>query len=59
MEQAEAFLDSDRTTGRQLTIEGGYLKLFNLHWGYVKPYAVLDGKAILFESDKNGSLEKT
>lgn len=52
------FLDSDKTSCTKLRLEDGYLYFSNMHWGFVEPYVVLDGRAIILESDKNGSIKK-
>ncbi len=58
LEQAEVFLDSDKSGCREVELEDGYLYFNNIHWGFVEPYVVLDGRAIILESDKNGSIRK-
>ena len=58
LEQVDVFLESDRKSAVPVKIEDGYLIFGNMHWPYMEPYVVADGKAILLESDKNGSIKK-
>ena len=59
LEQVEVFLDSDKSGCKEVKLEDGYLHFFNIHWGYLEPYVVLNGRAIILESDKQGSIKKT
>ena len=58
LEQVDTFLCSDRSNATPVRIEDGFMLYSNIHWPYFEPYVVADGKAIILESDKNGSIKK-
>lgn len=58
LEQVDAFLKSDKSNAYPIRVEDGYLFCHNLHWSYYEPYVVANDKAIILESDKNGSIKK-
>ena len=58
MDQVEVFLESDRKGCKEVRLEDGLLYYRDMHGSYLEPYVVLDGRAIILESDKNGSIRK-
>lgn len=58
LEQVDAFLMSDKSNAYPIRIEDGLMYYNNIHWPYFEPYVVADGKAIILESVKNGSIKK-
>ena len=58
LEQVNAFLESDKSDAYPIKIEDGFLLYSNIHWPYFEPYFVAGGKAIILESDKQGSIKK-
>ena len=59
MDQVEVFLESDRKGCKEVRLEDGLLYYRDMHGSYLEPYVVLDGRAIILESDRHGHIRKS